>query len=157
VAVAWYWWRATRGRSWRAVLTVALIGGLLGTVALGGLAAARRTASAYGRYLASTNASDVFVDIPGSFLPPIHRIAALPGVQESAAWVGLAAYPVIHGRVDDSFHASDLVGSFDGDLFRQDRMTVLAGRLPRLGSTSEIALTPATAPFGPPTAARYGT
>ena len=145
MAAAWYWWRATRGRSWRAVLTVALIGGLLGTVALGGLAGARRTASAYGRYLASINASDVFVDIPGPFLPPIPRIAALPGVRESAAWVGLAAYPVIHGRVDDSFRANNLVGSFNGELFRQDRMTVLAGRLPRLGSMSEIALTPATA------------
>ncbi|MGA8458709.1 MAG: hypothetical protein WB800_25140, partial [Streptosporangiaceae bacterium] len=145
MAAAWYWWRATRGRSWRAVLTVALIGGLLGTVALGALAGARRTGSAYGRYLASINASDVFVDIPGPFLPPIPKIAALPGVQESAAWVGLAAYPVIHGRVDDSFSASDLVGSFNGELFRQDRMTVVAGRLPRLGSMSEIALTPVTA------------
>jgi hypothetical protein len=145
VAAAWYWWRATRGRSWRAVLTVALIGGLLGTVALGALAGARRTASAYGRYLASINASDVFVDIPGPSLPAIPRIAALPGVRESAAWVGLAAYPVIHGRVDDSFAASDLVGSFNGELFRQDRMTVLAGRLPRLGSVGEIALTPAAA------------
>ncbi len=145
MAAAWYWWRATRGRSWRAVLTVALIGGLLGTVALGALAGARRTASAYGRYLASTNASDVFVDIPGPSLPPIRRIAALPGVRESAAWVGLAASPVIHGRVDDSFDASDLAGSVNGDLFRQDRMTVLAGRLPRLGSMSEIALTSATA------------
>jgi hypothetical protein len=127
------------------VLTVALIGGLLGTVALGALAGARRTASAYGRYLASINASDVFVDIPGPSLPAIPRIAALPGVRESSAWVGLAAYPVIHGRVDDSFAASDLVGSFNGELFRQDRMTVLAGRLPRLGSVGEIALTPAAA------------
>lgn len=127
------------------MLTVALIGGLLGTVALGALAGARRTASAYGRYLASINASDVFVDIPGPSLPAIPRIAALPGVRESAAWVGLAAYPVIHGRVDDSFAASDLVGSFNGELFRQDRMTVLAGRLPRLGSVGEIALTPAAA------------
>jgi hypothetical protein len=31
---ALYWWRATRGNSWRAALTVALIGGLLGAVAL---------------------------------------------------------------------------------------------------------------------------
>ena len=124
MAVAWYWWRATRGRSWRAVLTVALIGGLLGTVALGALAGARRTASAYGRYLASINASDVFVDIPGPFLPPISRIAALPGVRESAAWVGLAAYPVIHGRVDDSFSASSLVGSFNGELFQIGRAHV---------------------------------
>jgi len=41
---ACYLWRATADRSWRAVVTVALIGGLLGAVALAGLAGARRTA-----------------------------------------------------------------------------------------------------------------
>jgi hypothetical protein len=46
---ALYLWRATAQRSWRTVLTVALIGGLFGAVALGAVAGARRTASAYGR------------------------------------------------------------------------------------------------------------
>ena len=145
MAAAWYWWWAARGRSWRAVVAVALIGGLLGTVALGALAGARRTASAYDRYLASVSASDVFVDIPGPYLAAIPKVAALPGVSDSAAWLGLAAYPVIHGRADDSFLGGNLVGSFDGDFFRQDRMTVLAGRLPRLDSASEIALNSAMA------------
>lgn len=145
MTVAFYWWRATRGRSWRTVLMVALIGGLLGAVALGALAGARRTASAYGRYLQSSNSSDVFVNIPGPFLQPIPKIAALPGVRESSAWLGLDAFPVIAGRVDDSFLDSNLVGSFNGDYFRQDRMTVVAGRLPRLNSASEIALTAAMA------------
>lgn len=62
---ALYLSRATARRSWRAALAVAIIGGLLGAVALGALAGARRTASAYGRYLASINASDAFVNIPG--------------------------------------------------------------------------------------------
>ena len=149
MAAAFYWWRAARGRSWRTALTVALIGGLLGAVALGALAGARRTASAYGRYLQSIDSSDVFVDIPGPVLAAIPKIAALPAVRpgQSAAWLGLAANPVIHGRVDDSFLDDNLVGSYSGagsrddDYFRQDRMTVVAGRLPRLGATSEIALT----------------
>jgi ABC-type lipoprotein release transport system permease subunit len=145
VAAAWYWWRATQQRSWRVVVVVALIGGLLGTVALGALAGARRTASAYGRYLASVKASDVFVDIPGPYLAAIPRVAALPGVSESAAWVGLAGFPVIRGRVDDSFLGGNLVGSYNGDFFRQDRMTVVSGRLPRLDSASEIALSSAMA------------
>jgi ABC-type lipoprotein release transport system permease subunit len=145
VAAAFYWWRATRARSWRTAVTVALIGGLLGTVALGALAGARRTASAYGRYLRSIKSSDVYVNIPGPFLAAIPKIAALPGVRGSAAWLGLNANPVIGGRVDDSFLDNNLVGSFNGDYFRQDRMTVLAGRLPRLGSTSEIALNQAMA------------
>ena len=127
------------------VVVVALIGGLLGTVALGALAGARRTASAYGRYLASVKASEVFVDIPGPYLAAVPRVAALPGVIESAAWVGLAGFPVIRGRVDDSFLGGNLVGSYNGDFFGQDRMTVVSGRLPRLDSASEIALSSAMA------------
>jgi hypothetical protein len=56
--------RAAARRSWRIALAVALIVGLLGAVALGALAGARRTASAYGRYQASINASDAFVNVP---------------------------------------------------------------------------------------------
>jgi ABC-type lipoprotein release transport system permease subunit len=139
-AGAFYWWRATRRRSWRAVVAVALIGGLLGTVALGALAGARRTASAYGRYLQSINSSDVSVNLPGPVLQPIAKIAALPGVQDSAAVLGMDALPVIRGRVDHSFLAAGLAGSYNGGYFRQDKMTVLAGRLPALDSTSEIVL-----------------
>jgi hypothetical protein len=84
MSVAVYWWRAARRRSWRTALTVALIGGLLGAVALGALAGARRTASGYGRYLQSINSSDLFVNIPGPEVRPIPVIAALPGVRSSA-------------------------------------------------------------------------
>jgi len=62
---ALYWWRASARRSWRPALVVALVGGLLGAVALAGVAGARRTSSAYGRYLTSINASDVLVSTPG--------------------------------------------------------------------------------------------
>lgn len=144
---AFYWWRAVRGRSWRPVLTVLLVGGLLGTVALGAVASARRTWSAYGRYLTSTNVSDAFVNVPGA-LPgmaptrPITLISRLPGIAASAAYLGLDDNPVVHGRIDDSHLASGLIGSYTGSFFRQDRMTVLAGRLPAVSSTDQIALTP---------------
>ncbi len=100
---ALYLWRATARRSWRTALTVALIGGLFGAVALGALAGARRTASAYGRYLVSTKASDAFVNVPGKLpgMPatqPIKLIEALPGITASDAYIGLNANPVVHGR-----------------------------------------------------------
>ncbi len=63
--LAFYLWRGTFRRTWQATLTIALIGGLLGAVALGAAAGARRTASAYGRYLTYIRASDAFVNVPG--------------------------------------------------------------------------------------------
>jgi FtsX-like permease family len=142
---ALYYWRATRRRSLRQVVLAALICGLLGTVALGALAAARRTDSAYGRYLASIDSSDVFVNVPGPVLASIRQIERLPVVLSASAWLGLAANPVVHGRVDDSFTTDAVAGSLDGEYFRQDRVTVVAGRLPRLDATDEIALTPGLA------------
>jgi hypothetical protein len=73
VSAALYYWRATRWRSRRSVLVVALICGLLGMVALGALAGARRTDTAYARYLYAINSSDVFVNVPGPVLPVIGR------------------------------------------------------------------------------------
>ncbi|HUL27293.1 MAG TPA: ABC transporter permease [Streptosporangiaceae bacterium] len=144
---AFYYWRATRRRSRRQVLVVALICGLLGTVALGALAGARRTDTAYGRYLRAINSSDVFVNVPGPVLPVIRQVERLPGVASGAATVGLNANPVVNGKVNDAFLTNGLTGSLDGDGFRQDRPTVLAGRLPRPGATSEIALTAGEARF----------
>jgi hypothetical protein len=121
---------------------VALVCGLLGTVALGALAGARRTDSAYARYLASINSSDVFVNVPGPILAPLRQIQHLPVVLSSGAWLGLAAYPVVHGRVDESFTDDALAGSLDGEYFRQDRVTVVAGRMPSVKAADEIVLTP---------------
>jgi hypothetical protein len=147
LTTAWYWWRAAARRSWRQALLLALIGGLLGAVALGAVAGARRTDTAYGRYLAASRSSDVFVNVPGILpgipaLRPISMISSLPGVVSHVAYVGVFAYPVVHGHIDRSFLTNGLNCSLDGEWFTQDRMTVLAGRLPGLDSTGEIVLTP---------------
>ncbi len=145
MAAASYWWRATWRRGWRSSLVIVALCALLGTVALGALAGARRTESAYGRYLSSVNASDAMVNVPSPDTSLDARVAALPGVVASAAWVGLDANPVFHGRVDDSFLDDNLVGSLSGAFFTQDRATVLSGRLPTPRSTDEVALTPGLA------------
>jgi len=144
---AFYWGRTAARRSWRQALVLALLGGLLGAVALGAVASARRTATAYGRYLASARTSDVFVNVPGKppgmpFTRPVNLIASLPGVVSHAAYVGLSGGPVVHGRVIHSFFTGSINGSLDGEFFRQDRLTVVSGRLPRLGSSTELVLTP---------------
>ena len=101
----------------------------------------RRTESAYGRYLTATQASDVQVNVPSPSLALDRRVAALPGIRSSAAWLGLDANPVVHGKVDDDFQTNGFAGSVNGEIFTQDAMTVLAGHLPALDSTHQIALT----------------
>ena len=145
MAAVLYWWRSIRRQTWRRTLVVILLCGILGAVALGALAGARRTESAYGRYLRSINSSDVLVNIPVPGTSVIAKVSALPGIRSSAAWLGLNANPVVHGRVDDAFLTDSLSGTYHGAFFTQDTMTVLHGRLPRLDATDEIALTPGLA------------
>jgi ABC-type lipoprotein release transport system permease subunit len=147
---AWYLWRGTARGTGRAILVVALIGGLLGAVALAALAGARRTDTAYGRYLTASNASEALVNIPGALpgmplLRPIQQISALPGIASSAAYIGLSAYPVVHGQLRPSFLFNGVNASLDGLYFRQDKMTILAGRLPPLRATRQIVITPGLA------------
>ena len=143
-------WRPALRGVWQQVLTLALLAGLLGGVALGAVAGARRTNAAYERYLTAINASDVGVNVPGQ-LPgmaatrPYELISSLPGVIAHAAYIGLSGVPLMHGKPDNSFLVNSLNGSLDGEYFSQDRATVLAGRLPPQGSTSTVVLTPAIA------------
>jgi hypothetical protein len=139
--IAWYACRGNWRQTWRVALLVALIGGLLGSVSLGALAAARRTDSAYGRYLESVKDSNVMVDVPGPILPVIKAIEHAPQAVSSAAWIGVAGDPVIRGKVDPGFQTNGLTGSLDGEFYKQDKVTVLAGKLPPPGAADEIMLT----------------
>ena len=144
-----YAWRVGWRRSWQLALAVALIGGLLGAAAMAALAGARRTDSAYGRYLQAARASDVMIDIPGPLLGVVRQVEGLHGRLSAAAWLGLNAYPVIDGKIDPSFQTDAIAASLGGEYFRQDKMTVLAGKLPALDSTDEIAVTePMAKAFG---------
>jgi len=143
-------WRSTLRASWRQILALTLVAALLGGVALAAVAGARRTASAYGRYLASINASDVFVNVPGllpgmSATQPVTLISSMPGVVSHATYFGLNGLPVVHGTVDDSFLDNSVEGSLDGEYFSQDLPTVLAGQLPPLTSTTTVIITPGIA------------
>ena len=94
-----YAWRAGWRRSWQLALAVALIGGLLGAAAMAALAGARRTDSAYGRYLQAAKASDVMIDVPGPLLSVVRQVEGLHGRLSAAAWLGLNAEPVIDGKL----------------------------------------------------------
>ena len=129
---------------------LAVLVGLLGAVALAALGGARRTATAYGRYLSASNVSDVFVNVSGrlpgmSATQSLSLISSLRGEVDHAAYLGLNGAPLVRGRVVHSFLTGSVNGSLDGEFFRQDRLTVVAGRLPEQASTSQIVLTPLVA------------
>ena len=79
---ATYRFRATLHSRWAGYLTIVVLVGLLGGVAMGSLAAARRTQSAFPTYLASTNPSNLALET-GGWQPgqPISAGASLAGAQ----------------------------------------------------------------------------
>ena len=93
--VAWYRFRATFGRRWGGYLAIVVLVGLVGGLAMGAIAGARRTQSSYPTFLASTNPSDLTV---AAFSPNSNRsfgstglttrIAHLPGVQRVRVLAG---------------------------------------------------------------------
>ena len=61
--VAWYRFRATFARRWGGYLSLVLLIGLVGGIAMASIAGARRTQSSYPTFLASTNPSDMSVSV----------------------------------------------------------------------------------------------
>lgn len=64
--VAWYRLRVTIRRRWSGYLSLALLIGLVGGLAMGSIAGARQTQSSYPQFLASTNPSELFFSSFGS-------------------------------------------------------------------------------------------
>ena len=137
-----------------------LLVGLVGGVAMGAIAAARRTQSSFPAYIASTNPSDfgaitsVINPLIGSNLgydPKIQRrIARLPYVRRVGSASGLDVLPLGSDDVPSNVPgfpvaAGNGLGSDNGYGFNQDRLTVVQGRLPNPRSVHEIAVLTAVA------------
>ena len=136
--LAWYRLRATFGRRWGGYLGLVLLIGLIGGIALGAGAAARRTESSFPVFLASTNPSDLTVQYASPYyagLPAFARaVALLPHVRR--AEIALEPIADVLDRDGAPTHASmaaglgvAAVGSVNGLYFNQDRVTVIRGRL----------------------------
>ena len=148
--VAWYRFRSTLRRRWTGYLAITLLLGLVGGLAIGSVAAARRTQGAYPVYLAATNSSDLTVltglsgpgGTPGYDPALIRKIAALPGVRDVASYAGLnVAILGLDGQpVAAPYIAGPLPGSLDGAYFTTDRVTAVQGRLPDPSRPDEIAI-----------------
>jgi hypothetical protein len=147
--VAWYRFRCTLRARWSGYLALTLLLGLIGGLAIGSVAAARRTQGAYPAYLAATSPSDLTVltglstsQESGYDPAVIAKIAALPGVRHVASYalVNVAILGLNGAPVALPFVAGELPGSVDGAYFTTDRVTVVQGRLPDLSRPDEIAI-----------------
>ena len=115
---------------WLGWAVLALIVGLAGGVVLTAAAGARRTDSAYPRFLTAYRASDVLVGPGGRWAAYDDALARLPGVAAIAPIVGLQALPLGPGGklVGAATVAAPLDSRFGHTL---EIPKMLAGRQPR--------------------------
>jgi hypothetical protein len=150
--VAWYRFRVGYGRRWPGYLSIVLLIGSIGGVAMASIAGARRTDTSFHQFLESTNPSDLGL-ITGLYHPDptgydpslIKKIVHLPHVIRvgseggySSDEVGPKGYPVASALGSS---AVALYSSVDGLFFHMDRLVVLSGRMPNAKNAHEVAVT----------------
>ncbi len=147
IRVAWYWLQTGIRRRRASYLTIVLLIGLVGGVAVGSLGAARRTQSSFNTFLASTNPSDMSVLLGGPNLTS--DFSRLPLVQHVAAiQFYLVGYPAgSHGApaITGPFASGDVatVGSLGAEFFSQDKVAVVQGRMANPRKKDEFVMTAA--------------
>ena len=132
--VAWYRFRSTLRRRLPGYLSIVLLVGLIGGLAMASLAGARRTQSSYPTFLASTNPSDLTVsagalnsnaaDGSSAFT---NQISHLPGVKRVRDLSAPTVIPLTKkgaARVELA-NVLQTYGSLDGELSQQDRLTII--------------------------------
>jgi hypothetical protein len=138
LTVARYRFGATLRRRWGGYLAIALLIGLVGGVAMGSIAAARRTQASYPAFLGSTNASDLTMSTYGTNATSAangysaeltRRIARLPQIKLVEGWVGLAVVPLARSGAPMLNASLNAAGSLDGLYFNEDRATPVVGRM----------------------------
>jgi hypothetical protein len=109
---------------------------------LAGLAGARRTASAYPRFLTDADAPELIADVDPLDTDDVDALAAalrdLPGVQGSADAAAFAVARFVDGRPDYSYPGNFLAPLDDRRYRTEDRPALLDGRLPDPASTDEV-------------------
>jgi ABC-type lipoprotein release transport system permease subunit len=154
IRVAWYRFRAGFHRRWTGYLSIVLLIGSVGGVAMASIAGARRTDTSFQKFLESTNPSDLAV-ITGLYQPDptgydpgfIKKISRLPYVTRVESEAGYSAEKVspkgrpVQGGMSSGSGGVSLYSSVDGFFFNMDRLVVLSGRLPNPARAHEVAVT----------------
>ena len=148
---SWYRFRATLRRRWAGYLTLVVLIGLVGGVALAAVAGARRTQSSYPTYLASTHPSDLGMFT--EFDPITHTgysaridqaVARVPHVERSYVVVGFDGTLQVLGHgtgVGAPGQApAAFEGSPDGGYSSSDTVTVVRGRMADPARVDELVM-----------------
>jgi hypothetical protein len=155
VGVAWYRTRCQFGQRRGGYLVIVVLLALIGGLAMGSIAAARRTDTSFPRYLASSNASDLSVTAGGegnnattAYSPVLmQRIAHLPDVRHVEVSAFLLVAPLEPNGAPNLKAIDSIapIASISGLLFNQDRVAVIAGRLANPAKADELMVDPNTA------------
>ena len=148
-----YRFRATFGRRWAGYLTLVVLLGLVGGIALAAVAGARRTQSSFPTYLAHTNPSDLgmFTEFDpitntGYSAKVDAAVARIPYVEHAVPVVGFDGTLQVLGRHAGTGTPGEAPPSVEGSTgpeaayFGTDRLTVLQGRMSDPSRTDEIVM-----------------
>lgn len=152
---ALYRYRATFGARWRSYVALAVLVAVLGGVAMGAVAGARRTQSSFTAYLRSTNPSDLQVltayggITSTSYSASVEAaIARLPHVRAEADVIGfdpnlqvLQSIPPAARAMFPADAPPTVEGSPNGEFLSIDRVSLLRGRLFDPARTDEMVMT----------------
>jgi ABC-type antimicrobial peptide transport system permease subunit len=124
---------------WRAFVALVLLTGLAGGAVLTATAGAIRTGTAYSRFLAWSNASDLLVAPAGSGFGGYYAaVARRPEVVSSATVAGLNLLPLEPDGAAVGYGVTVNVAGGYGQAI--DRVKLLAGRLPDASRPGEVAV-----------------
>jgi hypothetical protein len=156
LAVARYRLRATLARRLGGYIVLVLLIGLIGGVAMGSIGAARRNQSAYPRFLASTNPSNLFFSSFSTggpsgnnapFTVTTEAVARLRYVKRVASTGNLLAGPLAPNGAPNlsSVGQLDAGGTLDGEYLDQDRVAIVKGRMSNPADADEFLATASAA------------
>jgi hypothetical protein len=147
--VASYRFRASLRRELGGYLGLVVLIALIGGVAMGAVAAARRTQSSYPTFMTSTNPSDLTISYFDGVAPPelTAAIANLPHVRTVASLVALAGIPLAPDGSPRTEVIPDIdaYASADGLMSEMDRPTIVDGRMADPAKLDEMTMTDAAA------------
>jgi hypothetical protein len=154
--VARYRFVTTFRSRWSGYLTVVLLVGLLGGLAMGAIAGARRTQSSFPTLLERSNSSQLFgltgvanpaLGFDNGYNPALIRtISHLRYVEDVKSLVEMNLLPLTtKGQPLLAAQGQSMDGSVNGIMFSQDRVIITSGQLPNPRKINEFALDATTA------------